>query len=96
MEAMHKSVEGLSTKADWVLIDGNRIPSRSRIARRRSSRVMRRACIAAASVLAKVTRDRMMVEIAENIRNTGSQSIRVRHQVARTRFTSTVRARIIA
>jgi len=64
MEAMHKSVEGLSTKADWTLIDGNRIPeplkgSAEAIVKGDAKSV----CIAAASVLAKVTRDRMMIEI---------------------------------
>lgn len=66
MEAMHKSVEGLSTKADWVLIDGNRIPEPLKD---RAEAIVKgdakSVCISAASVLAKVTRDRMMVEIAE-------------------------------
>ena len=45
MQAMAKSVEGLSTRADWVLIDGNRIPPALwSIERRPSSRATRRAC----------------------------------------------------
>ena len=66
MEAMARSVEGLSTKADWVLIDGNRVPPP--LADRAEAIVKgdaKSVCIAAASVLAKVTRDRMMIEIAE-------------------------------
>ena len=66
MEAMAKSVEGLSTNADWVLIDGNRVPPP--LVDRAEAIVKgdaKSVCIAAASVLAKVTRDRMMVAIAE-------------------------------
>lgn len=66
MEAMAKSVEGLSTKADWVLIDGNRVPPP--LVNRAEAIVKgdaKSVCIAAASVLAKVTRDRMMIEIAK-------------------------------
>ena len=66
MEAMHKSVKGLSQQADWVLIDGNRIPEPLKC---KAEAIVKgdakSVCIAAASVLAKVTRDRMMVEIAE-------------------------------
>ena len=66
MEAMHKSVKGLSQQADWVLIDGNRIPEPLK---GKAEAIVKgdakSVCIAAASVLAKVTRDRMMVEIAE-------------------------------
>jgi ribonuclease HII len=63
---MAKSVEGLSTNADWVLIDGNRVPPP--LVDRAEAIVKgdaKSVCIAAASVLAKVTRDRMMVAIAE-------------------------------
>ena len=66
MEAMHKSVKGLNQEADWVLIDGNRIPEPLK---GKAEAIVKgdakSVCIAAASVLAKVTRDRMMVEIAE-------------------------------
>ena len=64
MQAMAKSVEGLSTRADWVLIDGNRIPPP--LVDRAEAIVKgdaKSVCIAAASVLAKVTRDRMMLKI---------------------------------
>ena len=64
MQAMTKSVEGLSTRADWVLIDGNRIPPP--LVDRAEAIVKgdaKSVCIAAASVLAKVTRDRMMLKI---------------------------------
>ena len=64
MEAMAKSVEGLSTAADWVLIDGNRVPPP--LVDRAEAIVKgdaKSVCISAASVLAKVTRDRMMVSL---------------------------------
>ena len=64
MEAMAKSVEGLSTAADWVLIDGNRVPPP--LVDRAEAIVKgdaKSVCISAASVLAKVTRDRMMVSV---------------------------------
>ncbi len=61
--AMNRAIEGLPLPADFALIDGNRIPRGVKIpcetvvkgdAKSRS--------IAAASVLAKVSRDRLMVE----------------------------------
>tara|TARA_B100000482_G_C12553635_1_gene277236 strand:- start:668 stop:919 length:252 start_codon:yes stop_codon:yes gene_type:complete len=64
MEAMAKSVEGLSTRADWVLIDGNRVPPP--LVDRAEAIVKgdaKSVCISAASVLAKVTRDRIMVSL---------------------------------
>ena len=84
MQAMTKSVEGLSTRADWVLIDGNKIPPP--LVDRAEAIVKgdaKSVCIAAASVLAKVTRDRMMLKIhaaqctrptaSTNTRGTGSR-----------------------
>lgn len=64
MTAMKRAVEGLGIKPDLALIDGNRLPeldcnSRCVIKGDASS-----ASIAAASVLAKVSRDRYMKEIA--------------------------------
>ena len=61
MEAMHKSVTGLSVNVDWALIDGNRIPEPLK---GKAEAIVKgdakSVCIAAASVLAKVTRDRMV------------------------------------
>jgi ribonuclease HII len=66
MEAMASAVDGLSTHADWVLIDGNRVPTP--LTDRAEAVVKgdaKSVCIAAASVLAKVTRDRMMVRLSQ-------------------------------
>ncbi len=63
--AMHRAVENLSEKADFVIIDGNDnfpydIPFEYVIKGDAKSQT-----IAAASILAKVSRDRLMVELDE-------------------------------
>lgn len=63
--AMRRAVEGLSVKADYLLIDGNicrgfDTPARAVIKGDATS-----PSIAAASILAKVTRDRMCIELDE-------------------------------
>ena len=64
--AMTRAVEGLQTKADFALIDGNKIPPQLQIpAKDVVSGDAISASIAAASILAKVTRDRYMVEMEE-------------------------------
>jgi ribonuclease HII len=63
MLAMQRAVAGLSLTPDMVLIDGNRcpiLPMRSQAVVKGDSRV---AEISAASILAKVTRDREMAEL---------------------------------
>lgn len=64
--AMTRAVEGLSVTADYVLIDGNKIPPRLQVP---ADYIIGgdaiSASIAAASVLAKVTRDRLMVEMED-------------------------------
>ena len=62
--AMCRAVEGLSRKADFALIDGNRVPTGLNIPCR--TIVKGDGCsasIAAASILAKVSRDRLMLEM---------------------------------
>ena len=64
MLAMNRAISGLSLKPELALIDGNRnqeieIPSRCVV-----HGDARCASIAAASILAKVSRDRLMVELA--------------------------------
>lgn len=64
--AMTRAVEGLSAKADYALIDGNKIPPQLQIpAEYVIGGDAISASIAAASVLAKVTRDRLMVEMED-------------------------------
>ena len=63
--AMRRAVEGLSVSADFALIDGNRMPPLSIDAETVIKGDARSASIAAASILAKVSRDRYMLEMAK-------------------------------
>ncbi|MBR5164947.1 MAG: ribonuclease HII [Ruminococcus sp.] len=65
MLAMKRAVEGLGIKPDLALVDGNRMPALGCPARCVIKGDATSASIAAASVLAKVSRDRYMREIAE-------------------------------
>ena len=66
LNGMKKAVENLAVKPDVVLIDGNRIPDDMHIAPRAIVRGdSTYASIAAASVMAKVTRDRIMIKLHE-------------------------------
>ncbi|ETV84945.1 hypothetical protein H257_02840, partial [Aphanomyces astaci] len=61
LESMTKSVEALTVQADYALIDGNKMPPLSiqgECVIKGDSKVY---AIAAASIIAKVTRDRLMV-----------------------------------
>ncbi len=64
--AMHRAVEGLKTKPDYALIDGNQYP---RIPFVTEETVVKgdakSMSIAAASILAKVSRDRFMLQKAK-------------------------------
>ena len=67
--AMRRAVEGLGVKPKLVLVDGNRnpeLPVHSRLVVKGDGTS---ACIAAASILAKVSRDRYMAELAEQYRS---------------------------
>ncbi len=63
--AMKRAVEGLDKKPDIALVDGNRKPPLETEARTLVKGDAKSPSIAAASILAKVTRDRLMMEIAE-------------------------------
>ena len=63
--AMKRAVEGLSVKPDLALVDGNQKPNLDIQARTLVKGDAKSPSIAAASILAKVTRDRLMTEIAE-------------------------------
>lgn len=63
--AMRRAVDGLKIKPDLVLVDGNRDPKLGIPTRLVVHGDAISAGIAAASILAKVTRDRMMVELDE-------------------------------
>lgn len=63
MLAMTRAVDGLSIQPDFVLIDGNRIPALSMQAQAIVKGDLRVAEISAASILAKVIRDKEMEEL---------------------------------
>lgn len=65
MRGMKQAVESLSAAASHVLIDGNSLPELSVGASAVIKGDSTYACIAAASILAKVTRDRLMLEYAK-------------------------------
>lgn len=61
--AMKRAVEGLNIKADYALIDGNRMPPLDIDGETVVKGDSLSMSIAAASIIAKVTRDRLMLEI---------------------------------
>ena len=65
MLAMKRAVEGLSTKADYALIDGNKTPNLDIPCEYVIKGDANSMSIAAASILAKVSRDRLCREYAE-------------------------------
>jgi ribonuclease HII len=62
MLAMKRAVEGLSVKADYAIIDGNKTPDLSIPCESIVKGDANSMSIAAASILAKVSRDRLCVE----------------------------------
>ncbi len=60
--AMKRAVEGLSQQPGWVLVDGNRMPPLSIPGETVVKGDAQCASIAAASILAKVSRDRLLRE----------------------------------
>jgi ribonuclease HII len=61
--AMRRAVDGLRLKPAKVLVDGNRLPHLDVLAEAIVKGDDKVACISAASILAKVTRDRMLVTL---------------------------------
>jgi ribonuclease HII len=62
MLAMKRAIEALPVAAEKALIDGNRVPKLSIPAEAIIKGDLKEACIGAASILAKVERDRQMLE----------------------------------
>lgn len=61
--AMNRAIDGLPVNADFALIDGNRVPKGIKIPCETVVKGDSKSCsVAAASVLAKVTRDNLMLE----------------------------------
>lgn len=65
MMTMKRAVEGLNIKADYAIIDGNRLPKLDIPAQYVIKGDANSMSIAAASILAKVSRDRLMLEYAK-------------------------------
>lgn len=65
MLAMQRAVEGLDVKADYAMIDGNRLPSLNIPAECIVKGDANSMSIAAASILAKVARDRLCLKYDE-------------------------------
>jgi ribonuclease HII len=63
MLAMQRAVQGLRLKPSKVLVDGNRLPSLGILAEAIVSGDALVPCISAASIVAKVARDRMLLEL---------------------------------
>lgn len=63
--AMKRAVEGLKVNVDFAMIDGNKIPPLNINGMSIVKGDSKSASIAAASILAKVSRDRFMLEMAE-------------------------------
>ena len=63
--AMKRAVDGLKTKPEYAMIDGNRLPPLDIPAETIVKGYAKSLSIAAASILAKVSRDRYMLEMAE-------------------------------
>jgi ribonuclease HII len=64
MLAMTRAVEALGLEPAWVLVDGNACPRWARPSKAIVNGDAKCRSIAAASIIAKVTRDRMMAELA--------------------------------
>lgn len=65
MLAMRKAIDGLDIKADYAMIDGNKIPPLDIAAECIVKGDAKSMSIACASILAKVSRDRLLYEYAE-------------------------------
>lgn len=65
MLAMKRAVEGLQVEADFAIIDGNKTPELTIPCEAIVKGDAKSESIAAASILAKVSRDRLMLELAK-------------------------------
>ena len=70
---MTRAVEALGLEPAWVLVDGNASPRWQRPSKAIVDGDAKCRSIAAASIIAKVTRDRMMADYAATIRATAGR-----------------------
>lgn len=67
LRAMERAVAGLSRKADYILVDGNKLPPAFGLdAEAIVKGDARSLSISAASIVAKIWRDRLMVDLAQH------------------------------
>ncbi len=64
MLAMHRAVDALAIRPEFVVVDGNRLPKWDYDGQAVVKGDQRMSCISAASIIAKVTRDRDMSDLA--------------------------------
>ena len=64
MLAMHRAVDALAIRPEFVVVDGNRLPKWDYDGQAVVKGDQRMSCISAASIIAKVTRDRDMSNLA--------------------------------
>ena len=64
MLAMHRAVDALAIRPEFVVVDGNRLPKWDYSSQAVVKGDQRMSCISAASIIAKVTRDRDMSGLA--------------------------------
>ena len=64
MLAMHRAVDALVIRPEFVVVDGNRLPKWDYSGQAVVKGDQRMSCISAASIIAKVTRDRDMSDLA--------------------------------
>ena len=76
MQGMYDAVNGLAVPAEAVLVDAMPLPGTDRAPQVLSPRRCLSASIAAASIIAKVTRDRLMVEYDKKYPQYGFASTR--------------------
>lgn len=76
MLAMQRAVEALGFEPAWTLVDGNATPRWHRPSKAIIAGDAKCRSIAAASIVAKVTRDRMMAEYAESFPGYGWETNR--------------------
>lgn len=76
LETMNNAISGLEITPDYILVDGNVLPPGHKNAAAIVKGDALSASIACASIIAKVTRDRLMTKLQKNIRSTALKSTR--------------------